>query len=84
MRDEMPRGRPKDVSDIEIFEAAQAIDDPAFGAAEIAEQIDELGNAQIRGRLDDFVDEGLLKMKEIGGVNVYWMHSPIQSPPATA
>jgi len=63
------------VTDDEIVEAAQSIDDPCFTAREIEEKIDLNSVGQVRTRLNSLVDNGVMARKFSGSGNVYWLIS---------
>jgi len=68
----MPRGRPKKISDDELYEVISQFTEP-FGASEIASEI-SLGETHTRTRLDEFWEEDILERKIISGSNVYWLN----------
>lgn len=66
-------GRPRDVSDDEILEAAALARGPVVTASELADIVG-MGNSGMNKRLDDLVAEGLLYEREVGAnAKVYWL-----------
>ena len=69
---EVMAGRPKDVEDWEILEAATVIHGPAT-AKELAERLD-MSRSGVNKRLDKLVDRGLLFEKKVGAnAVIYWL-----------
>lgn len=79
MGNEMPRGRPKTITDQEVFEAALDVPEPCFGKREVASQL-SIGAEMTRKRLNQLVEQGLLNSKKIGSTTVYWVADLTRSP----
>lgn len=75
MRDEMPRGRSRTVSDAELLEAGRQVDGPAWGAAEVASRVD-IGKEGVRQRLNALVEADEVCVKQVSGQNIYWLPHP--------
>jgi predicted ArsR family transcriptional regulator len=71
---DMPRGRPQQVTDKEIIEIARETKGPSFTAPEIAKE-SPIGPETMRGRLDDLVKAGVLRMKMPSSEKIYWIPS---------
>jgi predicted transcriptional regulator len=66
-------GRKPTVSDEEILRAVRVHPEPVITAKDIVEQI-ELTRQGVHNRLEDLVEEGYLKRKEVGSrAVVYWL-----------
>lgn len=66
----MPGPEPLD-EDIDILRYVK-LDEGGFSTARDVNRHTSVGYTQTRNRLDDLVEEGLLKVRTVGTVNVYW------------
>lgn len=66
-------GRPKRVSDKEILQEIALARGPVVTAGELAEKL-EMNQSGVYKRLNDLVDQGLVKERKVGAsAKVYWL-----------
>lgn len=66
-------GRKKTISDAEFLREMRLLPDPVVTAGEVSERVD-MTRQGVNSRLDEMVDSGYVKRKEVGSrAVVYWL-----------
>jgi predicted transcriptional regulator of viral defense system len=69
---DMPKGRPRKVTDEELIKAGRDAKGPCFTTREVADETG-LEPETIRGRLETLIAKDVLRRKRPGSDSIYWL-----------